>query len=106
MRDDLLASDCEAFARGVLDYWELKKAIDPGATTPVIESLIDRVKPLLSAWELPGAGGGGFLLMIARSRRDASRVREMLIAHPPNAQARFYEPAIDDSGLSITLDLS
>ena len=91
------------FARGVLRFWELKKAIDPGATNANIESLIDLVKHELSGYELPGAGGGGFLFMIARDPDSAARVRRILERRPPNNLARFYEPAIDLHGMSISV---
>ncbi len=102
MRDDLHAGDMDRFARGVLEYWELKKAIDPGATTPVIDALIARVRPHLTAWELPGAGGGGFLFMIARDADEAANIRRILSADPPNTQARFFAPAIDECGLRVS----
>lgn len=102
-KDALSRGDIDAFARGVLRFWELKKAIDPGATNAAIESLIDLVKHELSGYELPGAGGGGFLFMIARDRDAAARVRRILDRRPPNNLARFYEPAIDLHGMSISV---
>ncbi len=102
MRDDLIKGDMDAFACGVLEYWELKKAIDPGATTPVIDALIEQVRPHLSAWELPGAGGGGFLFMIARDAASAHRVRNMLQSDPPNAASRFFDVEIAQQGLTGT----
>lgn len=104
MRECLEVEDMDGFTHRLLEFWELKKAIDPGATTPFIESLIERVKPQLSAWELPGAGGGGFLFMIARHAAAARRVREQLTADPPNAAARFFEVEIDDVGLTVVRD--
>lgn len=102
-KEALARADIDAFARGVLRFWELKKAIDPGATNPAIEAIIDRVKHELSGYELPGAGGGGFLFMIARDRHAAQRVRRILDHHPPNKLARFYEPAIDMQGMNVSV---
>ncbi|MBL8761956.1 MAG: hypothetical protein JNL50_11710 [Phycisphaerae bacterium] len=102
-KDALAAGDIDGFARGVLRFWELKKAIDPGATNAAIESLIDLVKHELTGYELPGAGGGGFLFMIARDRDAAARVRRVLERRPPNDLARFYEPAIDPHGMSVSV---
>lgn len=102
-KDALAAGNIDAFARGVLHFWELKKAIDPGATNANIECLIDLVKHELSGYELPGAGGGGFLFMIARDRDAAARIRRILERRPPNNLARFYEPAIDLHGMSISV---
>ncbi len=85
------------------EYWRLKKAMDPGATTPAIEKMLDPIRHELSAHMLPGAGGGGFVFMIATSAAAARRVRARLEARPPNALARFYEFAVDREGLRTTV---
>lgn len=87
----------------VNEYWRLKKAIDPGATTPAIEKMLDPIRHELSAHMLPGAGGGGFVFMIAKSAAAARRVRERLERKPPNALARFYEFAVDSEGLKTVV---
>lgn len=97
----LRAGDAEAFVRSVAGYWELKQSLDPGATNPGIEAIINAVKPDLAAAELPGAGGGGFIVMIARDDRAAARIRDRLTRRPPNSLARFYEFAVDTKGLSV-----
>lgn len=83
----------------VNEYWSLKKAIDPGATTRGIEKMLDPIRHELSAHMLPGAGGGGFVFMVTKSATAARRVRAMLERRPPNALARFYEFAVDREGL-------
>jgi fucokinase len=103
MRADLQRGDAEAFARGVLDFWECKKGIDPGATNPQIEAIIKPVADRLSGYELPGAGGGGFVFMIAKDVAAAGEVREMLTKRPPNKLARFYDFAIDQKGLAVSV---
>lgn len=99
MADSLAAGNIDDAAMVMLDYWNLKKALDPGTSTPEIEALLARVAPLLAGYELPGAGGGGFLFMIARSPADARRVRRVLESCPPNPDARFVEFDFDDIGL-------
>lgn len=83
----------------VNEYWSLKKAIDSGATTQAIEKMLDPIRHELSAHMLPGAGGGGFVFMVAKSVAAARRVRERLEERPPNGLARFYEFAVDREGL-------
>jgi len=41
--------------------------------------------------------------LIARDRDAAARVRRILERRPPNNLARFYEPAIDLHGMSISV---
>lgn len=85
--------------RVVRAYWQSKMAIDPGSTTPAIEALLDPIRHELSAHMLPGAGGGGFVFMIARTAAAAARVRKRLLSPPPNALARFYDFKVDHAGL-------
>jgi fucokinase len=87
----------------VLRNWELKKAIDPGATNRWIESLFAPLVPHLTGYELPGAGGGGYLFLIARSPAAAKKVRAMIKKNPAGKLARFYEFDIDTRGLTVEL---
>jgi len=103
MKADLDRRDFDGFAAGVQRYWELKKRIDPGATNPRIEQVVRRVDPLLSARLLPGAGGGGFLFMIARDIDAARQVRQKLQSRPANEHARLFDFAIDRVGLNVTV---
>jgi len=103
MKHDLDRNDAEAFARGIERYWSLKKRIDPGSTNTQVERLIASVDKYLVAKLLPGAGGGGFLFMVARDEQSARKVRQLLTQSPPNAQARFFDFAIDSSGLKVTV---
>jgi fucokinase / fucose-1-phosphate guanylyltransferase len=103
MRADLEAGDAEAFARGVGDFWACKKAIDPGATNPGIEAIVRPLEKYLAGYELPGAGGGGFIFMIARDPGAAAKVRAILTRRPPNKLARFYDFAIDQKGIAVAV---
>ena len=99
----LAGGDIDAFARTLGDYWTLKQRLDAGASTPEIESLLDAVRGELSGYELPGAGGGGFLLLIAKDASAAGRVRNTLDALGPNRTARRYGAAIDAEGLRVSV---
>jgi galactokinase/mevalonate kinase-like predicted kinase len=52
--------------------------------------------------KLPGAGGGGFLYMIAKDPIAALRIREILNHERPNERARFVEMSISRTGLQIS----
>jgi galactokinase/mevalonate kinase-like predicted kinase len=103
MKRDLDAGDLDAFARRVDRYWDQKRAIDPGSTNPQIEALLEGLQGRLEARLLPGAGGGGFVFMIAKSLDDARAIRQQLTDRPPNPLARFFEWEIDPAGLSVTV---
>ena len=66
MRLALASGDLDSFTRELAAYWDLKCQLDPKSRTPEIDRMVAPVRRYLSAWELPGAGGGGFLFMVAR----------------------------------------
>ena len=84
-------------------YWELKKRIDPGSTNTSIEALLASVSRETLAALLPGAGGGGFIFMIAKNAAAAERIRARFEAHPPNEHARFFDFDVDRQGLKVTV---
>ncbi|MBX3375521.1 MAG: hypothetical protein KF678_00785 [Phycisphaeraceae bacterium] len=102
MARDLAEGDIDAFAAGLLRNWELKKAIDPGSTNARIEQILAPLLPHLSGYELAGAGGGGFLLLIARSPRHATHIRAML-AHSPQPGSAVVDFDIDTRGLALSV---
>jgi len=102
-KEALDAQDIDGFARGVAQYWDLKKRIDPGSTNAPIEALLRSVAKETQAALLPGAGGGGFIFMIAKSAAAAQRIRRVFEAKPPNTHARFFDFDVDRQGLKVTV---
>jgi galactokinase/mevalonate kinase-like predicted kinase len=103
MREAMAAKDRLAFGRLIDVAWKLNKRIDPDSTTPAIEAILKRIKPRILGAKLLGAGGGGFLLVVAKSPRDARAVRRALEASPPNPRARFFDYEISAQGLTVTV---
>jgi galactokinase/mevalonate kinase-like predicted kinase len=64
---------------------------------------IARIAPLCVGYCLPGAGGGGFLLMVAADEDAARSLRNHLTAAPAAPGARFFDFAIDDKGLKVCI---
>ncbi len=85
------AEDWPAFCAAVNDYWLSKKALDPGSTNQLVESIIARMAPWISAVSLCGAGGGGFMFVIASSKEAKAKIRASLEKHPPIKTGRFYD---------------
>jgi galactokinase/mevalonate kinase-like predicted kinase len=103
MKSALDERDVARFAQGVERYWTLKKRIDPGATNAAIEAVLRRADRWTAGRVLPGAGGGGFVLFVARDVAAAGHLRRALEARPPNRAARFFEFAVDQTGLNVTV---
>ena len=100
--DAVQRSDVEGFSRTVARSWSLNKQLDVGTNPPVIQELIDRISPFLSSFKLAGAGGGGFLYMIAKDIEQAQMLRRELENEPPNALARFVRMSLSPEGLKVT----
>jgi galactokinase/mevalonate kinase-like predicted kinase len=92
----------EETGRVIARSWELNKALDPGTATPEIDAVVGRVADLAYGQKLLGAGGGGYLLIAAKDREAARRIRERLAAAPANPAARFVEPSLSAEGFQLS----
>lgn len=82
--------------------WEQNKRLDPGTNPPAVEAIIDRVRDYCLGYKLPGAGGGGYLYMVAKDPEAAARIRTLLLDRPLNNCARFVNMTLSDKGLQIS----
>jgi galactokinase/mevalonate kinase-like predicted kinase len=103
MAEAMGRKDIQQFGALVDTAWALNQQLDPQSTTPEIEQLLSRIGPCLYGAKLLGAGGGGFLLLVAKSKADADRVTRLLEDSPPNDRARFFDFQVSDSGLAISV---
>ena len=56
-------------------HWQLNQILDPNTTNAPVQDLLDRVRPMIRGGKLAGAGGGGFLILLAKSLADAMELR-------------------------------
>jgi len=82
--------------------WEQNKALDSGTNPPAIEGIIDRVKDYCKGYKLPGAGGGGYLYMVAKDPEAASIIRNILTKDALNSNARFVEMSLSTKGMQVS----
>ena len=78
MRDALVAGDIEQFGRLLTCYWEGKKILNPDTTNPTIDAMLDPVSDLCSGHGIAGAGGGGFLVLLAKDLMSRSEIEKRL----------------------------
>lgn len=82
--------------------WEQKKLLDSGTNPPAVEKLINQFKDYAAAYKLPGAGGGGYLYIIAKDPEAAGKIRKILNSNPPNNRARFVNIDLSNTGFQVT----
>ena len=97
----VVRGDLTTFADCVNAYWRDKKLLDAGSTNEQVDDIIDAIRPYVSAVSLAGAGGGGFMYILAKSPADAGRIRRFLEANPPSPHSRFYTFDIDRRGMTV-----
>lgn len=102
MFDTLQLNNLESYGHLVRTTWEQNKALDSGTNPPIIEELCQRIDDLCYGYKLPGAGGGGFMYMIAKDAEAARRIKQELTERPLSANSRFVDMQISDKGLQIS----
>jgi cytidyltransferase-like protein len=61
----ILSHDRQGFGRYIRASFEAQTAMFPNMITPMVRELIDRYRDQAIGWKLSGAGGGGYLTMVA-----------------------------------------
>lgn len=102
MYEAILRGDFAAYGKLIGKSWEQNKALDAGTNPPAVERLIRRIEDYTVGCKLPGAGGGGYLYIVAKDPEAAMQIRRLLTADPQNANARFVEMSLSDKGLQVS----
>ena len=91
----------KSFASSLNNYWRDKKLLDSGSTNERVEEIIESIAPYVDAVSLTGAGGGGFMFILAKSASDALAIRRALEKKSPSLYSRFYDFDIVDEGMQL-----
>ncbi|MGE4586130.1 MAG: bifunctional fucokinase/fucose-1-phosphate guanylyltransferase [Mangrovibacterium sp.] len=92
----------QELARKIARSWELNCLLDAGTNPPEVQQVISRIADQAAGWKLLGAGGGGYLLILAKDPEAAARIRTNLQNDPPNGLARFVDLRLSDSGFQLS----
>jgi fucokinase len=68
-------------------HWQLNQVLDPNTANAPINAILDRARPWIYGAKLAGAGGGGFLLLLARDAEAAAQLRRTLQENNPGLGA-------------------
>jgi len=82
--------------------WQQNQLIDSGTNPDSVRHITDLIDDLCLGYKLPGAGGGGYLYMVAKDPEAAARIKQTLNSQPPNANARFVEMTLSKKGLQVS----
>ena len=102
MAEAIQRNDFKNFGALVGKTWVQNKALDCGTNPPAVEAIINQIKDYTLGYKLPGAGGGGYLYMVAKDPQAALRIREILTRNAPNPRARFVEMSLSDKGFQVS----
>ena len=98
----ILRGKFEEYGKIVAKTWMQNKALDSGTNPPSVEAIIEQIKDYTIGYKLPGAGGGGYLYMVAKDPQAAGCIRRILTENAPNPRARFVEMSLSDKGLQVS----
>lgn len=102
MQGEIQRGDFVKYGRLVRKTWEQNKLLDSGTEPEVIAALCKRIDDWCLGYKLPGAGGGGYLYMVAKDAEAARRIRYELQEHPLMSNARFVEMSLSREGLQVS----
>lgn len=102
MYEAIQCGDFVTYGKLLGKTWEQNKALDSGTNPAAVEAIISKIQAYALGYKLPGAGGGGYLYIVAKDPGAALQIRKILTLSPPNSNARFVEMSLSNKGLQIS----
>lgn len=102
MYEAIQRNDFQEMGKLVGKTWLQNQAIDAGKNPLEVKKLTDLIDDLCLGYKLPGAGGGGYLYMVAKDPEAAARIKVILNANRPNGNARFVGMSLSKTGLQVS----
>ncbi len=102
MYEAIQQNDFQRMGLLVRKTWAQNQALDYGTNPQAVSKLTDLIDDLCMGYKLPGAGGGGYLYMIAKDPEAAVRIKQILTENSTNRNARFVEMTLSTIGLQIS----
>lgn len=95
--------DITTYGSLLKEAWELNKRLDSGVSTPEIEHLISAIDDWALGYKLPGAGGGGYLYIVAKDLKAVNLIKKTLENDfIKKKNARLSEMSLSLKGLQVT----
>ena len=102
MYEAIQRQDFGMYGQLVRKTWQQNQLIDSGTNPESVQRITSLVDDLCSGYKLPGAGGGGYLYMVAKDPDAAARIKQVINQTQPNPNARFVDMTLSKTGLQIS----
>ena len=100
--DAIVRGDFVQMGQLIGKTWEQNRLLDSGTDPDSVNMITEKIKDLCHGYKLPGAGGGGYLYMIAKDPEAAVRIKNILSQEQINGSARFVDMSLSPTGLQIS----
>ncbi len=100
--DAIQRQDFTTAGRLVGRSWLQNQQLDSGTNPAAVQRLTELVDDLCLGYKLPGAGGGGFLYMVAKDPEAAARIKHIVNDSNRTHNARFVDMKLSRTGLQVS----
>ena len=102
MYEAIQRNQFEQMGRLIGKTWQQNQRLDNGTNPIEVQRITSLIHDLCLGYKLPGAGGGGYLYMVAKDPEAAVRIKQILYANRLNANARFVDMQLSHTGLQVS----
>lgn len=102
MYDAIQRQDFQRTGQLIRTTWQQNQMLDSGTNPDAVRHITDMVDDLCLGYKLPGAGGGGYLYMVAKDPEAAARIKQIINANVTSPNARFVDMTLSRKGLQIS----
>ena len=102
MYDAIQRADFQRMGHLIRKTWAQNQAMDSGTNPDSVRAITNLIDDLCLGYKLPGAGGGGYLYMVAKDPEAAARIKQIINGNRPNANARFVDMTLSETGLQVS----
>ena len=102
MYEAIQRQDFDSYGMLVRKTWQQNQLIDSGTNPDTVRRITDLIDDLCLGYKLPGAGGGGYLYMVAKDPEAAARIKQIINQAQPNPNARFVDMTLSKTGLQVS----
>merc|ERR1711920_981049 len=100
------SSDLSRIGACLSTYWSQKRTMAEGSEPRAIAEMRRRLEPHLIGFELAGAGGGGFAVLITREANQRERIQAELAKCSDVEGATLHTAEIDRDGMTVRIAAS